>query len=207
MSPDPPREYRFEAPGLQVPHDIDEAADEDRGDARARALLEANGVTTDPPSLEAALAGDTEVLRAAAARILGADDARGACPALEELAAGTGDTDRVEAAYALVRLGRRGPGVAALTAMLPLPVEAFLGASMAAGDLARIGDGAGWGTIDRALGSSNPIVRRVAARQLVHFAALDADRAAPLVHRAIADTDAEVVREAVLARLSLGAPE
>ena len=70
MSPDPPREYRFEAPGLQVPHDIDEAADEDRGDARARALLEANGVTTDPPSLEAALAGDTEVLRAAAARIL-----------------------------------------------------------------------------------------------------------------------------------------
>jgi len=168
-------------------------------------VLAANGVASDPAPLEAALRADDEVLRAAAARILGADRVGSAAPALEALAMGTGDIDRAEAGYALIRLGLRDAGAAALLAMLHLPVQAFLGASIAAGALARAGDASGWGTIERALASSDARVRRVAARQVVHLTALDPDRAAPLVHRSIGDADAEVVREAVLARLAFAA--
>lgn len=138
-------------------------------DYHAQALLAANGIALDQPALEAALRHPEAVLRGAAAHTLGSKGLAQAAPQITQLHGSAEDLVRVECAYALVRLGH-GEYRDSLRASLGLPPHAYLGPSLAAGDLARLGDPAGFDVVRQAMGDENLIVRVVAAKQLLHFA-------------------------------------
>ena len=120
--------------------------------------------------MQAALDSEIELLQAAAARVAGARGVRAVVDALRTLATGPGDTGRSAAAYALARLGEP-DGVQALIAALELPIEAYVAPVQAAGSLARLDDTRGFDVVERALRSSNEIVRAVATKQLPFFGA------------------------------------
>lgn len=138
-------------------------------DYHAQALLTANGIAPDQGALEAALGHPEAVLRGAAAHVLGSKGLAQSAPQIARLHDSADDLVRVECAYALVRLGR-GEYRDSLHASLALPQHAYLGPSLAAGDLARLGDPAGFDVIRQALGYENVIIRVVATKQLLHFA-------------------------------------
>lgn len=163
----------------------------DAEDVHAEDILTANGVPLNAGGLQLALDSGIELLQAAAARVAGAHGERAAIDSLRALAAGNGDTDRAAAAYALARLGEE-QGVEALIACLDLPVEAYVAPVQAAGALARLGDMRGLGVVERALRSSNEIVRAVATKQLGFFG----EQGRPLLEQALRDDDPEIVRQA-----------
>lgn len=165
----------------------------DSEDAYAEDILAANDIPPDAEGLQAALDSDVEVLQAAAARVAGARQIGDVSGALRALTAGTGDTARSAAAYALARLGEP-DGAEALAAALELPIEAYVAPVQAAGSLARLGDPRGFAVVERALGSSNEIVRAVATKQLPFFGA--AGR--PLLESARQDADPEIARQAAI---------
>jgi HEAT repeat protein len=164
-------------------------------DQHAQDILTENGIPLTAPGLQAALDSDIEVLQSAAARVAAAGGERAVLESLRTLASGNGDTVRAAAAYALARLGES-EGVAALRACLELPVEAYLAPVQAAGSLARLGDPRGLPVVERALRSSNSLVRAVATKQLLFFAGLDGADARALLERAAADSDPEIARQA-----------
>lgn len=90
---------------LDTPEPPDDQGYEEFEDYRALALLEANGIGRDEESLVAALASPSSVLQGAAAHALGSLGMASAVGALERLEAEADDLVKVEAAYALVRLG------------------------------------------------------------------------------------------------------
>jgi HEAT repeat protein len=165
-------------------------------DAVARSTLQSNGVDLDTDSLIAVLDRKPEVIAAAAARALGAEGERRAADRLREHAHGRGDSLRAEAAYALARMGDP-DGVPALKETLELQFEAYVAPMQAAGSLARLGDTRGLEVIERALRSSNEIVRAVATKQLPFFGA----QGRPLIEAALDDPDPEIARQA---RILLG---
>jgi HEAT repeat protein len=167
----------------------------DAEDQHAEDILTANGVPLTASGLQAALDSDVEVLQSAAARVAGAGAERGVLESLRALASGNGDTVRAAAAYALARLGEV-DGVAALLACLELPIEAYLAAVQAAGSLARLGDPRGLAVVERALRSSNSIVRTVATKQLLFFDGLEGADARALLARAASDSDPQIARQA-----------
>ena len=160
-------------------------------DVHAEDILTANGVPLTAEGLQLALDSGIELLQAAAARVAGARGERAVVDSLRALATGTGDTDRAAAAYALARLGEP-DGVEALIACLELPTEAYVAPTQAAGSLARLGDMRGLGVVERALGSSNELIRAVATKQLGFFG----EQGRPLLERALDDSDPEIVRQA-----------
>ena len=161
----------FPGRGFTMPHVGDDVGYADVDDAVARSTLLSNGVELTPDSLIATLDRKPEVMAAAAARVLGAEGERRAADRLRELAHGRGDSVRAEAAYALARMGDP-DGVPALKETLDLPFEAYVAPMQAAGSLARLGDPSGAAVIERALRSSNDVIRMVACKQLFHFVPL-----------------------------------
>lgn len=137
-------------------------------DFRAGELLKANGFSLTEEVLLSVLEREVNVLQSAAARTLANLSSTEAIPALERLAAGDGDLVKVDAAYALVRLG-----VAeqrdVLRACLGYPVNAYLCPSLAAGYLARLGDPTGFPVIAECFDVDNLIVRMVGCKQLYFF--------------------------------------
>lgn len=199
---------------LDTPDPPDELPYADFEDYRARALLEANGIPLATDALIRALDHPESVLRAAAAHALGSRGSAAAIPALERLAAASSDLVRVEAAYALVRLGRD-EHRAALTEALDYPVDAYLSPAVAAGDLARLGDPAGFPVIARCLDERNLIVRIIGCKQLIFFVPFHGMRTRDgqridvyaLFDRALHDPDREVQRVARLQLREVGTEE
>ena len=197
-----------------MPHVGGDVGYADMDDAVARSTLQSNGVGLDGDSLIAELERKPEVLAAAAARVLGEEGERRAADRLRELAHGRGDGLRAEAAYALARMDDP-DGVPALKETLELPFEAYVAPMQAAGSLARLGDPSGAAVIERALRSSNDVIRMVACKQLLHFVPLhDADLgggrrldAWGLFDRALHDRDSGIASQARLQLRELEAPE
>ena len=160
-------------------------------DVHAEDILTANGVPLTAQGLQLALDSGIELLQAAAARVAGARGELAVVDSLHALASGTGDTERAAAAYALARLGEP-EGVESLIACLELPFEAYMAPMQTAGSLARLGDTRGLGVVERAMRSSNEIVRAVATKQLGFFG----EQGRPLLERALDDSDPEIVRQA-----------
>lgn len=143
---------------------------EDGEDHDARALLTANGYSTESTDLIGLLDSDMGIVQAAAARTLGATKARAAIGALERLArdAGVEEATRVQAALALARMDVAGARDL-LVALLETPPETSPAAVQAAGALARLGDPRGLGVIGTALDSPNRATAMAASKQLYAF--------------------------------------
>ena len=168
----------------------------DSEDVHAEDILTANHVPLTAQGLQPAMDSGIELLQAAAARVAGAHGERAVLDSLRTLAATPGgDTVRSAAAYALARLGEP-EGVETLIACLELPIEAYVAPVQAAGSLARLGDARGLPVVERALQSSNEIVRAVAVKQLPFFG----PQGRPLITDALKDSDPEIARRAHPAR-------
>lgn len=143
-------------------------------DRDAEALLRENGYGDSTTELIDALGADLGIFQAAAARTLGARDAREAAGALERLAhdADAEETARVQAGYALARMGLPG-GVDVLVRELAGDPETGPAPLQAAGALARLGDPRGFEKVRAALDSPNNVTAMVATKQLSAFAGLD----------------------------------
>lgn len=161
-------------------------------------LLEANGVAADRASWRSAVGNPSPVLRAAACGLLAE------APEADDRAALTtavGDADasvRAWAALGLVRLGddRRRSALRALAAKPATSGDP--GALVAAGALARLGDGSGLLTVAAALEHAE--VRMFAVKWLFDFARVPGADVWPLYARALRDP-AETVRGVALAQL------
>jgi HEAT repeat protein len=183
-------------------------------DFRARELLRVNGIELDPDSVREALAHPSPVLRGAAAHTAGHLKVTGTLPGLERLVRADDDLVRVEAAYALVRLGRGG-GREALHEALSDPVDTNLGPAVAAGDLARLGDPSGYRVVEECLRQDNMIVRILGCKQLLFFVPLQGRPTADgslvdvwaLFDHCLRDPEPEVRRVAALQLDEVDAPE
>jgi HEAT repeat protein len=150
----------------ETPADVPYA---EREDALALRLLEHNGLPTHADGLLGLLDSPSPLVVSAAARRLGVDGVRAALPRLRELARSANDLLAVHAAAALTRLDAEA-GRSALRALAALPVEAAPGGIQAAGELARLGDRSGAEAVERALASEIPVIRTIAAKQLLFLA-------------------------------------
>lgn len=159
---------------LVVPRRPGDVAYEQGEDHDARALLIENGYTTATEELIGLLDAEIGILQAAAARTLGARYERSAASPLERVAqdAGVEETVRVQAAFALARMGVSDGGEL-LIKLLGLSPEATPAPLHAAGALAQLGDPRGFEVVRIALDSPNPVTAMVACKQLYAFAALD----------------------------------
>lgn len=174
-------------------------------DFKALALLAANGIAPDEAALVGALAASSPVLRGAAAHALGSLGMASGVEALKHLEAEADDLVKVEAAYALVRLGADEYRKSLLAALAD-PVNAYLGPPVAAGDLARLGDPVGFGVIEACLAEENLIARVGGCKQLFFFVPLQGQAAADgqpvdalgLLERTVDDPDPEIRRIAQL---------
>jgi HEAT repeat protein len=135
---------------------------------RYRELLKRNGVSLTPGALMSTVEAGSAILQAAAAHMLGAMGDKQAIPALERLLSNPDDLARVEAAYALARLGDS-RGRKELIECLKQPVNAFISPPMAAGYLARLGDSQGFGVVKECFAVDNLVVRMLACKVLFFF--------------------------------------
>jgi HEAT repeat protein len=163
-------------------------------DRRSHELLRANGVGDSCAELTEALGTDLEVIAATAAHTLGALGCTESTGELRALARAPGDLARVEAAYALARLGDA-EGEAVLRECLELPPDAYLAAPLAAGYLARLGDPAGFDVVRRALDVPLAPIRVLACKQLWFFVPFHEEGVLDVFaafHRALEDDDSGV---------------
>lgn len=174
-------------------------------DYRARALLAANGFGTSTAELRRVLGSTSSVLQGAAAHTAGSAGLTDLVPDVRVLEAESEDLVRVEAAYALVRLGEEDQA-ATLREALDQPVATHLGPPVAAGDLARWGDPVGFPVLEACLAEGNLIARVGGCKQLIHFVPFQGRELADgtvvdaigLLERTTRDTDPEVARIARL---------
>ena len=155
--------------GLEIPETPAGVPYREREDAFALALLEVNGRPTDDASVLGLLDASSELFAGAAARLAGARGLGDALPRLRELAASPDDLLAVHAAAGLTRLDPDA-GRAELARIAALPYEGAPGAIQAAGELARLGDASAAPTAYAALDSTNPVLRTIAAKQLLFLA-------------------------------------
>jgi HEAT repeat protein len=183
-------------------------------DFQARELLKANGVAMTEQTLLSTLECAVGVLKVAAAHTLGSMGHAAAITALQRVVEASDDLLQVEAAYALVRLGRENYR-SKLKACLANPVNAYLSPIVAAGDLARLGDPIGYPVIARCFEEDNLIVRVVASKQLLFFAPFHGEKttdgqpidAYGLFDRALHDSNPDVQWSAVVQLRELQTPE
>lgn len=212
-------EFRFSGPVVDGPVlDIPEPPADLRWaeveDFQARELLKANGVAMTEETLLSTLECAMGMLKVAAAHTLGSMGHFGATTALQRLVEASDDLLQVEAAYALVRLGREDYR-SKLTARLEDPVKAYLSPIVAAGDLARLGDPIGYPVIARCFDEDNLIVRVVASKQLLFFAPFHGEKttdgqpidAYGLFDRALHDSNPDVQWSALVQLRELQTPE
>ena len=182
-------------------------------DYRAKELLRVNGIAPTSEGALVTLKSDENILRAAAAHVLGSIGDAAAIPQLRKVADDSEDLVKAEAAYALVRLGEKRYREV-LKECLAYPLNAYLSPSVAAGYLARLGDPAGFPVLVEAFKVDNLIARVVACKQLSFFVPLHGQRVgrrrvdAHLVFGlALRDEQAEVQRIALIQLRELRSPE
>ena len=166
----------------------------------ARALLAVNGVQADDAALPALMAGENELLAAAAARLAGMRGLTTALPRLRELAASPDDLLAVHAAAGLAYIDPAA-GREALRRIAAMPFRGAPGAIQAAGELARLGDPSAAPTVYEALESDNPALAAIAAKQLVFLADAGAVGARPRIVALLDDPDLAFVAIDQLAAL------
>jgi len=174
---------------LDVPSPPPDMRYADFEDFQNREILKANGIGQATQELLRTLDSNVNVLQAAAAHVLGEMSERTATQRLWELTTSPDDLVKVEAAYAIARIGPK-DAMERLIGFLDDPLDGYISAPLASGYLARLGDSRGWPVIVEALGSGYPEIRMIAAKQLAFFMPFDPGTAiagAPLdVHREIA---------------------
>lgn len=153
---------------LNIPNPPPELTYSQFEDFRNRAILRANGISLSEVELIAALTKERNVLQAAAAHTLGSLSSRAATPILKDLLSSSEDLVKVEAAFALARLGVR-EGKDALVQCLSYSVDAYLFPAIAAGYLAQLDDPQGFNTIINCLNVDIPPIRVLACKQLYFF--------------------------------------
>ncbi|WP_449433110.1 HEAT repeat domain-containing protein [Pseudomonas putida] len=202
------------APILDIPEPPADLRWAEVEDFQAREVLKANGVVMTEQALLSTLECSVGALKVAAAHTLGSLGYSGAIAALQQLVEVSDDMLQVEAAFALVRLGRE-KYRSKLTTRLQDPVNAYLGPIVAAGDLARLGDPIGYSVIARCFDENNLIVRVVASKQLLFFAPFHGERtidgqpidAYGLFDRALHDSNPDVQWSALVQLRELQTPD
>jgi HEAT repeat protein len=154
---------------LEIPETPGDVPYRDREDAWARRLLTANGRPDDDASVQELLSSPSELLAGAAARLAGARGLQDSLPRLRELAASPDDLLAVHAAAGLAKLDPA-EGKRELARVAAIPWAGAPGAIQAAGELARLGDPSAAQTVYGALDSENPVLRTIAAKQLLFLA-------------------------------------
>lgn len=131
-------------------------------------LLKVNNIEVSEQSLITELNNRETVLQGASAHALGNMGSTAAIQELKQLCTISEDLVKVEAAYALARIGvseyRN-----TLKECLNYPVHAYLGPSIAAGDLARLGDSIGFPVLSKCFQINNLIIRAIACKQIILF--------------------------------------
>ena len=170
MAPESSQEktFTYQSPNLDIPNPPGDLSYAGFEDYRNREILKANGISLSEDELIAALDNTTNVLQAAVAHAIGSLRIRAAIPKLKQLLASTEDLVKVEAAYALARLGES-EGKEALRECLGYPLDAYLFPPIAAGYLAQLGDPQGFQTIVRCFEIDIPAIRMLACKQLFFF--------------------------------------
>src|SRR5215468_2879301 len=107
MAPENYKEVAFEyqEPNLDIPEPPGNLSYAELEDFRSREILKANGISLTEEGLLSALERTTNILQTAVAHTLGSMSIRAAVPALQGLLTSQDDLVKVEAAYALARLG------------------------------------------------------------------------------------------------------
>jgi HEAT repeat protein len=145
--------------------------------------------------------------------MLGALGDKQAVPVLERLLSSPDDLARVEAAYALARLGEsRGRQV--LIECLKQPVNAFISPPVAAGYLARLGDSQGFGVVKECFAVDNLVIRMLACKVLFFFVPFQGKPATDgtpidvmdLYQRALRDPEPDVRGQALVQLRELDLP-
>jgi HEAT repeat protein len=192
-------DHQIVEPDAYVPY----ASSEDH---RYQELLKANGLLLSQDALLTVLQDEASFLKAPAAHVAGALGYEAAVPILKKRAAGSADDLlKVEAAFALVRLGQA-DAKRTLIECLRYRLDAYICPAVAAGYLARLGDSRGFGVVTRALGSDNSAVRMLACKQLFFFLPFQGSRyedagqidVYALYARALRDPSSSVAWEALI---------
>ena len=215
----PPRDseenvFKYQMPNLDIPDPPRDMAYSEFEDFRNREILRANGISLSEAELIHALKENTNIVQAAAVHTLGSLSSRAAISILKKLVASSEDLVKVEAAYALARLGFS-EGKEALVKCLDYPVDAYLSPAIAAGYLAQLGDPQGFKTIVRCFDVDIPAIRMLACKQLYFFARFQAMQDADgkttdlcsLFERALKDSDTDVQWQALVQLRELGSPD
>ena len=184
------------------PYDLPYA---DFEDYRALELMKVNNIELTEQSLLSVLLNSETVLKRASAHVLGMLGYTTAIEAITQLCKISDDIVKVEAAYALVRLGKH-KYKNVLRECLNYPLHAYLGPPIAAGDLARLNDPIGYPIITKCLEIDNLIVRTIACKQIVFFLPFHGMHTETgqmidvysLFDRALNDIDPEIQRIALL---------
>jgi HEAT repeat protein len=154
---------------LEIPETPGDVPYRDREDAWAERLLASNDRPDDDASVVELLDSPSELLKGAAARLVGARGLQTALPKLRELAASPDDLLAVHAAAGLAKLEPE-QGKQELRRVAAMPWPGAPGAIQAAGELARLGDASAAPTVYGALDSDNRVLRTIAAKQLLFLA-------------------------------------
>lgn len=215
MTPESSQEktFTYQSPNLDIPNPPGDLSYADFEDYRSRKILKANGISLSEDELIAALDNTTNILQAAVVHTIGSSRIRAAIPKLKKLLASTEDLVKVEAAYALARLGER-EGKEALVECLGCPLNAYLFPPIAAGYLARLGDPQSFQTIVRCFDIDISAIRMLACKQLYFFVpfqgvqdsdgnVIDVYR---LFDRALKDPDTDIQWQALVQLRELRAP-
>lgn len=158
----------YRMPNLDIPNPPGDISYADFEQYRNQAILEKNGIPLSEAELIDALGATTNILQAAVAHTLGSLASTAAAPALKRLLSTPEDLVRVEAAYALARIGVR-EGKEVLVQCMTYPVDAYLFPAIAAGYLARLGDPRGFQTVVSCLDLNISAIRMIACKQLYFF--------------------------------------
>lgn len=163
------KSFKYQMPNLDIPNPPSDLVYSEFEDYRNREILKANGISLSEAGLISALKERTNVLQAAAAHTLGSLSSHAAITILKTLLASSEDLVKVEAAYALARLGVS-EGKEVLGQCLSYRLDAYLFPAIAAGYLAQLGDPQGFKTIVRCFDVDIPAIRMLACKQLYFFA-------------------------------------
>ena len=156
---------------------------------------------------------ESAILQAAAAHMLGVLGNKEAVPTLERLLSSPDDLARVEAAYALARLGES-RGRQELIGCLKQPVNAFISPPLAAGYLARLGDPQGFGVVEECFAVDNLVIRMLACKALFFFVPFNGKPAIDgtpidvmdLYRKALSDPEPDVREQALVQLRELDLP-
>ena len=197
--------FVYKMPNLDIPNPPSDLSYPEFEDYRNREILKVNGISLLGAELIAALEQRTGILQAAAAHTLGSFLDRAAITSLKQLLSSQDDLVKVEAAYALARLGVP-EGKDVLIQCLDYRLDAYLCPAIAAGYLAQLDDPRGFQIIVRSFNVSIAAIRMLACKQLYFFVPFQdtQDRYGnlidvfPVFKRALKDADTNIQWQALV---------